>query len=452
MTKRLPTIEQWTAFLQQGKRRSKLRVPHEKQKNLISYLLQPDEKRIKQADLCCGRGFGKSIFAIFVATMALSLSPDEVGLFLEPDWKRVRRVFLKKWMLIVPNRLYEINKTEQCITWLPTGSLLFYGPRNVTGSYSTADDSQLGQDTTFIIDDEAALRCSPTMYINNLATIREPSNVRFYLTTSTPRIGPYKELVTSEGHKLFRGTSYDNPYLPDGYVENLRKHMSKAQAEREIEGKFVALEGRIWKDFDSELNRHEHRHDPMMPYFLFFDLGVATAAFAIVQRVGDDWIVTAEYTPHRSRGSMDENFARIKGAYGSPALVVAGADLESREHGSGKPNSWYVNKHFGRVTRKSPRDWRRNKEVQYSTLSYVICDVNDRRRFYVSKHLKSHDDGDRGALNVMLEDTWPDEDKYAKFSDMLQHNALSHMRDALLYGAVCAMAPPNYALHQGYSK
>ena len=451
MTNRLLTIDQWTEFLKQGKRRSKLKVPHLKQANLISYLFRPDGKLVKQVDLCCGRGFGKSVFAIFVATMALSLSPDEIGLFLEPDWKRVRRVFLKKWIQIVPSHLYTLNKSEQCITWLPTGSMLFYGPRNITGAQGAADDSQLGQDTTFIIDDEAALRCSKSMYINNMATIREPSNVRFYLTTSTPRIGPYEDLVTSEGHKLFRGTSHDNPYLPEGYVELLRSQMSKEQAEREIEGRFVALEGRIWKYFDDE-NLHDHEHDPSLPFFLFFDLGVATAAFVIAQRIRKDWVITAEYTPHRRQGSMDHNFARIRQDYGVPASIVAGADLESREHGSGKKNSWYVTKHFGQIPRVSCTGWRKDKEIQYAVLSYLICDADDRRRLFISKHLRSHDETGRGVMDVMKKDTWPEDDKASRFSDMLIHNNLSHMRDALLYGAVCKMAPPDYSMNQGFSK
>ncbi len=149
---------------------------------------------------------------------------------------------------------------------------------------------------------------------------------------------------------------------------------------------------------------------------------------------------------------MDANFARIKKHYGNPAVVVAGADLESRDHGSGRPHSWYVNKHFGRIKRLSCTGWRKDKEIQHATLSYLICDVKDRRRFFVSKGLKSYDDNHRGVLEVMAEDTWPEEDKVSKFSDMLQHNALSHMRDALLYGAVCTMSPPSYSLHQGFSK
>ena len=153
--------------------------PHNKQKAILKHLFTPNSELVKQVDIVCGRGFGKSLFCIFIACIALSMASSVVGLFLEPDWKRVVRVFLKKWFHHVPRELYTINKGEQCITWI-NGALLFYGARNITGSYSSAEDSQLGQDTSFVIDDEAALRCSYGMYTNTLATVRVPGPYRFY--------------------------------------------------------------------------------------------------------------------------------------------------------------------------------------------------------------------------------------------------------------------------------
>ena len=119
----------------------KIGPPDPKMQELLEYLFKPDRENIKLVDLCCGRGRGKSVIAIDIACRALSRGPGEVGLFLEPDWKRVNRVFLKKWRKHVPPELYTINKGEQCITWF-NGALLFYGPRNITGSSLASEDSQ----------------------------------------------------------------------------------------------------------------------------------------------------------------------------------------------------------------------------------------------------------------------------------------------------------------------
>jgi hypothetical protein len=451
------TVEQWCEFLRNGKKRSRLKPPHKKQKNLISYLFEPNESLVKQADLCCGRGFGKSFLSIFIATMALSLSPDEVGLFLEPDWKRVRRVFLKKWRQIVPRELYTLNKSEQMITWLPTGSILFYGPRNITGSYQATDDSELGTDVTFVIDDEAALRCSSSFYVNTLATIREPSNVRFYLTLSTPRIGEYQELVESEGHKLFRGKSTDNPYLPDNYVEGLRANMSPDQAERELDGKFVALSGKIWKRWSGESwphgNIHHHRHNRREPYFLFFDIGVASSAWLIVQPVepvykgrllweyDPIWVVTAEYMPKRD-GSVDTILREIKQDYGIPARIVAGADVDTRSSLEPKTAQWFITRHFGQVpTTPVKGALLGDKEIQHAQLSYGIFDTADRRRFCVSRNLEKHyPETRRGILEMMREDQYPE--RVTGLTFLPKEHRLEHVRDAAMYGAVACMFPP----------
>jgi hypothetical protein len=457
----IPTIEQWADFLKRGKPRSRIEPPHIKQKNLISYLFQPDGNRVKQVDLCCGRGFGKSFLSIFVATMALSLSPYETGLFLEPDWKRVRRVFLKKWRQIVPSDLYELNKSEQCITWKPTGSLLFYGPRNITGSYEGTEDSQLGQDTTFVIDDEAALRCSSMFYTNTLATIREPSNVRFYLTTSTPRVGDYQDLVTSEGHKLFRGTSEDNPYLPDGYVDLLKSNMSPEQAERELYGRFVALEGRVWKSWSDDPwpsgNVHPHEHEHERPYYLFFDPGVASGAWVVVQQVQpiDEhgrrlwerdpvWVVTAELMPKRD-GAVETVLSEVDAAYGRPLMVVAGADVNKRSDTDSRTPAMLVTNVWGQVPVIPIKGWMGDKILQHGRLNYGILDTRGRRSFCVSKNLIQHyPKTKRGILQLMKEDTWPEKGR----NFMEKEGRLEHVRDALLYGAIGLMFKPSHGLQK----
>jgi len=455
------TIERWTQFLRENKRGSRLQVPFEKQQNLISYLFRPDPNTIKQVDLCCGRGFGKSVVAIFIATMALSLSGSEIGLFLEPDWKRVRRVFLRKWQQLVPAHLYELNKTDQCITWKPTGALLFYGPRNITGSHEQSEDSQLGQDTTFVISDEEAMRCLLNFYLNTLGTIREPSDVRFFLTTSTPRVGPYRDLVNSDGHVLFRGTSWDNPYLPEGYQETLMEQMGPDQARRELHGEFVTLRGKIWKEAepriawpDGNLDTIHKGFIPGVPWYLFCDLGSATAAFVVMQTrtarpefSGSVWVAVADLCP-REDGSASRALQRLHKEFGPPAAVVAGQDVHKRNDLTGESVSYFATKMWGNVPIHAADEHFAARQIQHDVFSYMLCSAGRKqRRFTVAQNFVSLDEhSKRGVREMLDEDQCPEESKRRlnEFLPKTKDDRVQHTRDAILNGAAELMNPPSY--------
>lgn len=453
--------------------------PHSEQQKLIQYLFKPDWEIIKQVDLVCGRGYGKTLIAIDVACRALSSGPNEVGLFLEPDWNRIVRVFLKKWFKHVPKELYTINKGERCITWI-NGALLFYGPRNVTGSYSQAEDAQVGQDTSFIIDDEAALRCSYYMYGNNMGTIRVPSPHRFYLTVSTPRVGPYKRLVTSKGHYMFRGKSEDNPYLPPNFVAQLKMTMSAEQARRELEGEFISLEGRIWKTahyepVDQEKtdeenssfswphgNRHDQftRFDPKRPWWLFCDLGGANGAYVVVQQTaaeyrgrelfsGPVWVAVADLCPS-SDANASRAFQILKTHFGTPVCVVAGKDVNTRDAVQGRTVAYFANQIWGNVGVIPVDESVYSKQIQYDRLSFLMQSASGHRRFCIARDFAALDpESRRGVREMINEDEWPPEDR-RRPSDFLpknRDNIVQHTRDALLMGTVAVMSPPDWTYH-----
>jgi hypothetical protein len=426
--------------------------PSEKQQALIDHLFEPSPDT-KMVDLVCGRNYGKSVVAIDIATRALSLDGNQVGLFLEPDWKRVYRVFLRKWRAIVPKELYKINLNEQCITWI-NGSLLFFGPRNITGSYEASEDSQLGIDTSFIIDDEAALRCSRKLYINNLMTIRVPSPVKFYLTITTPRLGEYKSLVDSEDHVLFTGGTQDNPYRPIGYIKTAKKTMSARQYRRDVLGRFEALEGMAFEDFIPdkmypEGNLHWSGWDPTRPYWIAGDIGLKSG-YAIIQRypeqdrlgrrLGNGMldVVVGEYCPNAE--DTRSTCLRIKSDYsGRPVAFCTGQDTENTANwveGTKASEIIASSELWSRLPILYPQGRESYKSIQYDRLTGLICTREGRRRLLVSQKLVSHDkDTRRGVLQVMAQDEFPDGPRRGEFLN--KDGTLEHMRDALFYWAAC---------------
>jgi hypothetical protein len=443
--------------------------PHRKQRDIVNYIFKPDTDTVKQVDVSCGRGFGKSMVAIDIAVRALNIDGNQVGLFLEPDVPRMNKVFLKKWRAHVPPECYKINKSERRIEWW-NGSMLFYGSRNVSGSMQQMEDSQLGADLTFVIDDEAALKCSYNFYVNTLATIREPSTVRFYLTISTPRVGAFKRLVTSPGHKLFMGQSSDNVYLPKGYVENLRMNMSKQQARRELDGEFVSLEGKIWPDFDSEKpwpegNIH-YQHtgfDPGRPWWLFCDLGSANGAFAVVQQTdatlagqevfgGSVWVVVADLCPYKNANAA-RAFQILKANFGTPAMVVAGADVNTRASTDGKTIAYFARQTWSNVNVHPVSERTYDRQLQYDRMLYLVCSARNERRLCVAKDFVSLDvDSKRGVREMFEEDSFgekpmPEGQLLPKGPD----HPVNHIRDAMLMGTVAVMSIPDWNYSENVS-
>jgi hypothetical protein len=414
--------------------------PFPKQLEVLEYIFRPSPKT-KSVDLVCGRGFGKSVFAIIVAIKALCRGPRETVLFLEPDWKRIRTVFLKKWEQIVPPELYVHIKTERLIIWLPTGAKLYYSPRNITGNYGASADGQLGQDTTVVIDDEAALRCSFDFYMNTFATIREPSEAPFYLTLTTPRIGIYQRLVEMKEHKLFTGTSFDNIYRP-GYAEQLLTRMTPEMAEREVYGKFISLSGRVWdmcdtKNYWPNGNRDDARFRHGTPYILAGDLGVYASWFIIQAQHGRECIV-AEY--HPDGGGTYDHVNFVLGKYGQPIKIITGHDLGTRSVAASTSPIIEIRRALSErrlmnVQITHPGRNYMDKSIQYGSLSYLFKN----RLLTISDSLIQDGNTKRGVHYMIDVDEWPDPGSSTLFlKDAKQGSAwCQDARDALFYFAAC---------------
>lgn len=415
--------------------------PHPKQREIIDYIFSPSPI-VKKVDLVCGRGYGKSIGDIIIATMALSRGPGEVGLFLEPDWFRIESVFLKKWQKIVPPELYSLNKGERLIRWI-NGARLYYRSRNVTGNKGSSDDSQLGQDTTFVIDDEAALKASRMFYINTFATIREPSPARFYLTSTTPRLGPYQDIVSGDkakDHKLFRGTSYDNIYAP-GYAEEISANMTESMIRREVFGEFVSIEGQIWTMADLTKkwpigNLDDASFVKGNGYFLACDIGVRSA-WLIIQIFGQRECIVGQYLP--DGGSAKDDIRFITRKYGRPAKIIIGGDAETQSQVSGESAALVMRHVFNEMGMSTPPIvWPdgvyTDKETQMDSLSMIL----ERRILTLSDKCIVDGNNARDFKRMIDSDEWPPANISTLFVKDKKSGGvgLEDVRDAALYFAV----------------
>lgn len=449
-----------------------LEPPIGKHLEILKEVLRPDPC-VKPIDCCCGLGFAKTYLGIQAAAETLQIDGHQVGLFLEPDWDRVNTIFLPLWTSIVPEELYTIEYGNHCIKWW-NGSRLYFRPRVITGSRERSRSKFRGIELTFVVDDETAIGFDLEQYQNTFARIRGNSSVRYYLTLSTPLVGPYGRFLNRGGNTFFRGRTDENTYLlkrDPTYVDRQRATMSKDQARRELDGELVALEGRIWKyakwdatDPDCAWplgNRNDihTRFNPEQPYWLFCDLGSATGAYVVVQKFyppqgygsfGQDnhhWVAVADYCPDYDANAAAA-FRKIQMEYGKPAAIVSGGDINTRATTDGHDVAYFVTQIFGGVPILMADEHQSSRHTHVDILSYLICSSLDVRRFTVARDFRHMADGDsyRGVREMLLEDKWPDVDKRNPndYLPKTKDNLVQHTRDALLNGAAKIMRPPRW--------
>jgi len=443
--------------------------PFAAHRDIMDYVLSIDPKKIKIADLCCGLGFGKTVLGIQIAVLALNFDGNQRGLFLEPDWDRVKTIFIPKWLDIVPDNLYTWDKGTSCIRWY-NGAYMFYRPRVITGSKARSRSKQRGIEYSFVIDDETAVGFDLETYQNTFARIRRASPIKFYLTLSTPLVGPYGRFLKRGGNKVFRGRTRDNIYLPDRYEEQQRANMSVDQARRELDGELVALEGRIWKDCDitkpwpkGNLSYEHPRFDKSRPWYLFCDLGSSNGAYLVVQPhdatngagqwIYDNetiWVAVADLCPHKDANAADA-FRRLKSEFGTPECVVGGKDMHKRSNTDSKTVAYFARKVWSNVRIVTTSEERYARQIQFDRMCYMFCSASDKkRRLLVAKDFVSLDkDSKRGFVEMIEEDQWPTEEKSTK--ELLPKSSdvmVQHIRDAALMGTVEIMAPPEWAFSE----
>jgi hypothetical protein len=413
-----------------------------------------------RSHLVGGRGCSKTTSGIIkLIRAATEWMPGLPGLWTEPTHRLCHDTFFTEWKKIVPRDFYTINLSDM-IVHCATGTDIYVRSRNVDNPQK---EVAKGPNYAWGFCDEMAYKFDKQKWIDIDASIRLNTPYLFHDTLSTPKLNEYKDLVESDGHNYIHATSYDNPYLPDGWAEDMAAQMGQDYMEQEILGRWVALSGRIWKQWSNDPwpngNIHDHEHDYDKPYLLAFDPGVASSAWLIIQQVQpyDEqgrllwrhdpvWVVTAELMPKRD-GSVDTILSEIKQHYGAPMRVVVGADVGTRASTDAKTPKWFITRHFGSIPIKPVTGWIADKEIQQIQLSYGILDTRGRRRFCVSKNLIQHyPETKRGILQVMEQDTWAakDKDKDA----MPKEGRLEHARDAAAYAGVGVMFPPKYGLYQ----
>ena len=454
--------------------------PHPKQMQVLWELLKPphfqkgvgdDDRVVRRVNLCCGWGFGKTQVAIDAAQAFLDWCPGMNVLFTEPD-VGLMNTFLEMWESTIPGELYKrYGDPRRVIVWKRTGNKMWYDHRNFRGSLTQTIKHFQGKTIALHIDDETSTDCSLELMNSISVRIRQPGvPVLARLTTTTPRMGDYVELLAQPDSVTITGTSYDNPYLPKSLIAQQRASMSRAQARRDIDGELVALEDQLWPDVDlvnswpiGNVDDMHPRFNPAYPWYLGSDMGSATGAYVVVQPVTNGmgngqprWVIVSDLCP-QSSGNVRDAFTKLRERFGVPAGVVSGIGMNTRADTDGATPAFFVGKVWNnQVDIMVANEDHISKHIQYENLSALFCAADGTRRLTIARDMlrDQHDplkaqldrDSHRGVVEMIQQDVWPADANVSSRMYLPKGPKIrvSHIRDALLELGVMVMSPPEW--------
>lgn len=228
---------------------------------------------------------------------------------------------------------HKLNKADKELKLSTGGSVIFRtldNPNRIVG-FEISDG---GIDEFDILDPKKAAnawhkciaRCrkkKPGGEKNTLAIATTPEGFRFVYERW------HKDV--KEGYKLYRAPTASNPFLPDGYVDQLRAIYPANLLDAYLEGLFVNLtSGAVYPDFDRHLHHTESVILPGEPLHVGVDFNVYNCTGIVCVDRADYPIILDELTGMRDTPALAQSLIeRYPGHH-----ITAYPDASGRSHKS----------------------------------------------------------------------------------------------------------------------
>lgn len=221
-------------------------------------------------------------------------------------------------------------------------------------------------------------------------------NVFQLFTTSTPEgfgfLYKHFEKEQKENRRLIRARTYDNPFLPEEFIEDLRDDYPPALLDAYLEGKFVNLtQGVVYTSFDRELNNteldyewvldQEKRHPHNSKYTLHigqdFNVGKCYSGIHII--VDKKPYAIAELAESKNTEHVIE---RIKSLYPDRHIIVYPDSSGKNERSNASQTDITLLKNAGfklKYPNKNP--FIKNR---VGSVNAMLCNANKERRYFIN--------------------------------------------------------------------
>jgi len=201
----------------------KLPKPHKTQQIVLDAF-----KTTRFITMCCGRRWGKSLISKTIAIVE-GIKGDRI-VYITPFY-RLAKSFFNDIINILPQGVYESNKSDLTIKFLTGGSISFFSGENI--------NAIRGGEYNLLLIDEAS-------YINDLEEAWQNALLPLISRTkgkalifSTPRGKDFFFELTKRGTtkpelwKNFQFSSYDNPHFPVEEIELAKSELPSASFNQE---------------------------------------------------------------------------------------------------------------------------------------------------------------------------------------------------------------------------
>lgn len=259
--------------------------------------------------LVAGYGAGKSQAAVIrLLVKALEYPGMDFG-FVEPTYDLVKLIAWPRFTGILEGWgiEHELNKSDSVLKIGNGSQIIFRSADNVDRmvGFEIADGvideiDTLKRDHAADVWTKMLARCrqsKPDGSANTLAAASTPEGFRFVYETWGKSAKP--------GYDLIKAPTSSNPYLPAGYIDQLRATYSSSQLQAYLDGEFVNLTaGSVYAEFDRKLNLTLETIQPGEHIHVGMDFNVNNmTAVALVIR-GNNPLALDEVTQVRDTPAM----------------------------------------------------------------------------------------------------------------------------------------------------
>lgn len=274
--------------------------------------------------LVAGYGAGKSQAAVIrLLVKALEYPGMDFG-FVEPTYDLVKLIAWPRFtgMLEGWGIEHELNKSDSVLKIGNGSQIIFRSADNVDRmvGFEIADGvideiDTLKRDHAADVWTKMLARCrqsKPDGSANTLAAASTPEGFRFVYETWGK--------ATKPGYALIKAPTSSNPYLPAGYIDQLKATYSSSQLQAYLDGEFVNLTaGSVYAEFDRRLNGTNETIQRGEPLHIGLDFNVNNMSGVVcVIRHGNP-LALEEITQVRDTPAMIE---AIKRRYPGHSITV----------------------------------------------------------------------------------------------------------------------------------
>mgnify|MGYP006403758069 CR=1 FL=1 len=346
---------------------------------------------------CCGRRFGKSYAAAREVEIVLT-QPNKIVWVVAPSYQTSEKIFRQVYENLVIKLGYkpsQYSAKEQVLKFDWEG-----GISELRGKSAEHPSGLIGEGCDLVVVDEASkvpnfkriweMYVRPTLSDKkgNAIMISTPDGFSYFYEL-------YQLGQTDKNWYSFNSPSWFNHYaFPEGEADEdlveARRTLSKDIYRQEFGAEFTALAGRVYDEFDRDLDVGNFSYDPNLPVILSVDFGyrMPSALFFQAYRKGQtqDWHINIIDEVAHIKNLKVSQFAklimekryRITRCYGDPA----GYQMQSSV---GQGEAELFRQATGLYVYALRDKTSRSIASGISHVRNFICNVNDDRRLHINK-------------------------------------------------------------------